>query len=207
MAAEIGSGVDVEHHHHHHTGNRWLDITLAVSAITISLISLFLAIQHGRVMEKMVEAETWAYVTAFFSTAEYDYTPHVRLTIANRGVGPATVETLEVFYDGVAQPGSNALVGAMLKSTGPFGHQKLLRSDVIGMVLSAKEELNFLDFNLKAFTPEEYATLVKEVQKLEFKVCYCSVLEECSMLDTTKGFRPARLKACPVPKTPFKQAF
>jgi hypothetical protein len=39
-------GPEGEHHHHHHTGNRWLDIVIAVSAVIISLISLFLAIQH-----------------------------------------------------------------------------------------------------------------------------------------------------------------
>jgi hypothetical protein len=203
MAAEIGNGVDVEHHHHHHTGNRWLDSVLAVSAVTISVISLFLAIQHGRVMERMVEADTWAYVTAGISTAEYDYTPHVRLIITNKGVGPATVESLEVFYNGVAQAGTHALVNAILKPTDPTRHQSVLRSDVIGMVLPSKEELNFLDFNVKNFTPDEYATITTEVAKLTFKVCYCSVLDECSMLDTAKGFRPMRVKACSVPKTPF----
>jgi hypothetical protein len=53
-------------------------MTLGVSAVFISLMSLFLGIQHGRVMEKMVEANTWAFVTVGVSTAEYDHTPHVR---------------------------------------------------------------------------------------------------------------------------------
>jgi hypothetical protein len=44
MAAELGPSTDVEHHHHHHTGQRWLDITLGVSAVFISLMSLLLAI-------------------------------------------------------------------------------------------------------------------------------------------------------------------
>jgi hypothetical protein len=37
-------GPEVEHHDHHHTGRWWLDVVLAVSAVVISLISLFLAI-------------------------------------------------------------------------------------------------------------------------------------------------------------------
>jgi hypothetical protein len=44
MSAEMGPPPETEHHHHHHTGHRWLDATLAVSAVFISLMSLFLAI-------------------------------------------------------------------------------------------------------------------------------------------------------------------
>jgi hypothetical protein len=204
MAAEMGPGPETEHHHHHHTGRRWLDVTLGVSAIFISLMSLFLAIQHGRVMEKMVEADTWAFVTVDANTAEYDYSPHVRLVVVNKGVGPARVESLEVFCKGVAQSGPHTLVNAMLKPVDPSRHQAILRSDVIGTVLSAKEELNFLDFNVKNFTPEEYATITSEVPKLTFRVCYCSVLGECSVLDTAKAWRPVSVKACSAPKTPFQ---
>jgi hypothetical protein len=206
MAAEMGPpGPETEHHHHHHTGHRWLDITLAVSAVFISLLSLFLALQHGRVMEKMVEANTWAFVTVGFSDSDYDYTPHVRLIAVNKGVGPAQVVSLEVFYNGVAQAGAHALMNAMLKPSDPSRHQQILQSDVVGAVFSAKEELNFLDFNVKNFTPEEYATITREVSKLTFRVCYCSVLGECSVLDTAKSARPVAVKACSVPKTPFQR--
>jgi hypothetical protein len=36
---------------HHHTGRPWLDVPLGVSAVSISFISLFLAIANGRAME------------------------------------------------------------------------------------------------------------------------------------------------------------
>jgi hypothetical protein len=70
MSAEMPLAPEVEHHQHHRTGHRWLDITLAVSAVFISLMSLFLAIQHGRVMERMVEASTWAFVVPDFSDSD-----------------------------------------------------------------------------------------------------------------------------------------
>jgi hypothetical protein len=90
MAAEMGRPPETEHHHHHLAGRRWLDITLAVSALFISLMSLFLAIQH--------------------------YTPHVRLLVESKGVGRAQVESLEVFYNGVAQTGGQALLDSILVS-------------------------------------------------------------------------------------------
>ena len=205
MSAEMTPGPDGEHHHHAQTGHRWLDITLAVSAVFISLVSLFLAVQHGRVMERMVEANTWAFVTVDFSNADRDFRPHTRLMLMNKGVGPAKIESLEVFYNGVGQPGPHALTNAILKRDEPKGARGFFTSDVSGIVLSAKEELDFLDFNVGSYTPDEYQALAQAMSRLDFRVCYCSVLDECSVVDTHRKARdPANVKACPVPKTPYE---
>jgi hypothetical protein len=207
MAVEAGGGgVDVEHHHHHHTGHKWLDVVLAVSAVLISMISLFLAIQHGRVMEKMVEADTWAYVVAGITAVSVDqdltkYTLHPRLTIRNKGVGPAKIDSLEVFYQGTAQPGEQALIRALLRSTDEKRHFRFYESDIVGEVLAAKEELSFVDFGTDLYTPEEYQTIREAMRKLDFRVCYCSVLDECAIFDSREPMRRRQLpvKSCPVP--------
>jgi hypothetical protein len=124
----------------------------------------------------------------------------------NKGVGPAKVESLEVFYQGVAQPGPRALVKAILKRPEPEGSGRLLLSTVQGIVLSAKEDLDFLDFKANSFPAEEYSALARAGAKLQFRVCYCSVLDECSVVDTRKGVRePEPVKACPVPQTLYNQ--
>jgi hypothetical protein len=205
MSVEMSPGPETEHHQHPHTGHRWLDITLAVSAVFISLISLFLAIQHGRVMERMMEASTWAFVTVDFSNADrVTFGPHTRLTMRNKGVGPAKIESLEVFYDGAVQAGPRALVSAILKRPEPLGTHRFLRSDVDGMVLSAKEEIDFLDFKVGSYAPDESDALAQSGAKLEFRVCYCSVLDECAVVDTRNhGQRPLAVKACAVPPVPY----
>jgi hypothetical protein len=202
-------GPEVEQHHHHHrSGHGWLDITLGVSAVFISLMSLFLAIQHGRVMEKMVEASTWAFVTVVSSNIDTNYTPHTHLTIVNKGVGPATVEDVELFYQGIAQPGPHALVNAILKvKPGEKEIHGYFKSDVHGIVLSAKEEVNFLDFNVTSYSPEQYSTLAHAISTLPFRVCYCSVLHQCAVVDSRKdqGRHAAAVEACSVPATPFEE--
>jgi hypothetical protein len=204
MSAEMGPPPETEHHHHHHTGHRWLDATLAVSAVFISLMSLFLAIQHGRVMEKMVEANTWPFVMVYFSTSNPDATPHVSIHVANKGIGPAKIESLEVFDNGVAQPGTQPLLRAMLKSTDPSRHIPSLQSDVVDEVMAAREDISILDLDARNFTPQETDLLRTEVAKLTFRVCYCSVFDECSVLDTRKDPpRPVSIKACAVPEIPF----
>ena len=204
MSVEMSPGPETEHHEHRHTGHGWLDITLGVSAVFISLISLFLAIQHGRVMEKMVEASTWAFVTVDFSNADFNFKPHTRLTMRNKGVGPAKIESLEVFYDGTAEPGPRALVSAILKRPEPTDSHAFVRSDVDGMVLSAKEEFDFLDFNVDSYPSNEYSALAQSGAKLDFKACYCSVLDECAVFDSReRNRRQVVVKQCPVPHTPY----
>jgi hypothetical protein len=203
MVAEMGPESE-HHHHHHHTGHRWLDIVLAVSAFVISLISLFLAIQHGRVMERMVEASTWPYVMVGISTANSDGTPHVSLWITNKGVGPARIDSLEVFYGGVAQTDPQSLLKAILKPSDPKRHLPLLQSSVVNSVLSAKETISFVDLVAKDFDPSEYSRVASEVEKLKFRACYCSVFDECTVIDDTRGaLRPTPVKLCGMPKTPF----
>jgi hypothetical protein len=202
---EVDAAPETEYHHHRRTGHSWLDITLAVSAMFISLVSLFLALQHGRVLEKMVQADTWAFVTAGFSNYDPDLTPHPRLIIVNKGVGPAQVQTLEVFYNGTPQPSRRSLIRSILKPADPNYRPRFFESDVIGGVLTAKEEVNFLDFPASYYTPDEYATIRGALDKLEFRICYCSVLGECSVLDTRKPPpTPIAVKACPVPEVPFR---
>jgi hypothetical protein len=205
MAAEMGPAPETEHHHHHHTGHRWLDVTLGVSAVFISLMSLFLAIQHGRVMERMVAASTWPYVMARFSDSNPDGTPHVSLFVSNKGVGPAKIETLEVFYHGVAYPGGEALLKAIVKPVDPSRHLPFIQSDVVDSVMAANEIVTIVDVNPRDYTPEETASLRRATPELQFRVCYCSVFDECSVLDMPKATRPFAVKACSVPEIPFQK--
>jgi hypothetical protein len=200
----VDGGPELENHHQRHTGHRWLDITLAVSAILISVISLFLAIQHGRAMERMVEAATWPYVIVDSSTANPDGTPHVTLHISNKGVGPARVESLEVFYQGVALTDPEMLLRTVLESPDPARRWPLLQSDVIDSVLSAREEANLIDLDARNFTTGEYTRVGDALGKMTFRTCYCSVFDECWMLDTGKSPRALAVKACPVPRVQFQ---
>lgn len=199
----MGPGPDVEHHHHHQTGHRWLDITLACSAVFISLMSLLLALQHGKAMEKMVEVSSWPYVGMATSNVSDDGTLNFRLVILNKGVGPAKIDSIEVFYRGEAQQDPDHLVAAMLKLPYPlpFG---VTNSDVLNSVLSAREQEFLFQIPQDRVTPEQFKTLSHEAGNLDYRVCYCSVFDECSLWDSRMAAKTTPSgKACPVPKTMF----
>ena len=47
---------EVERAEAHKTGHKWIDITVALCALVVSGVSLFVAVMHGRTMERMAEA-------------------------------------------------------------------------------------------------------------------------------------------------------
>jgi hypothetical protein len=118
-------------------------------------------------------------------------------------VGPASVESLEVFYDGKAMPGARALLNAMLKRITVSPNPRILDSGVVHNVLSAKEQITFVDFHGEDFSPEDYAAVRAGLGKVESRTCYCSVFDECWLADT-RNQRPVKVKACPVPEVPFQ---
>lgn len=190
-------------HLHHHTGRPWWDLALGVSAVCISLVSILLAIHNGHAMERLVQANSWPFVKMTYTNFNQDGTPHNHLDLTNKGVGPASIESLEVFYDGKAMPGARALLNAMLKRITVSPNPRILDSGVVNNVLSAKEQMTFVDFHGEDYSPEDYAAIRTGLRKVESRTCYCSVFDECWLADT-RNQRPVKVNACPVPEVPFQ---
>ena len=146
-----------------------------------------------------MQANSWPFVQITFSTLDADGTPHIHLDIANKGVGPARIETLEVTYRGTPLSDPRAMLNAMLNRASAIPQS----SEVVHSVLAAKEHLTFVEFNPQKFNVEDYAAIRAGVQRLQFLACYCSVFDECWIADTTKP-RPSKVKQCSTSKIPFQ---
>jgi hypothetical protein len=205
--AQLGSevlveGPEVEQPHHHHTGRSWLDVVLGVSAVTISFISLFLAIHNGNAMERLVEANSWPSVQTTFSTLNQDSSPHIHLDIANKGVGPARIESLEVTYNDAPLSDGRAVLNAMLGRITTPPRPRVQTSTITHAVMAAKETITFVDFKPEEYSAEDYEAMRLGVRKLNFRTCYCSVFDECWIADTAKP-RPTKVKECPAAASAF----
>jgi hypothetical protein len=87
--------------HAHPSGKGWLDMALGGSAFIISLVSLWLGIQHGRAMEKLVAANSWPNIEFDTVVDRSSATgAELQLRLDNNGIGPARVETLELWFRG-----------------------------------------------------------------------------------------------------------
>jgi hypothetical protein len=183
----------------------WIDMAMGGSAIVVSIVSLFVAFEDGQAMKRLVQANSWPFVAAEFSTLAPDGTPHFRLTLTDKGVGPAKIETLEVFFDRKPVAGPRELLAAMI---GPdaFNRAHLVQtSDIVGSVLSARESVDYLIVPPDSFTPAQNASIRSVAPHVDIRVCYCSVFDECWIRGGPGGAaRPQRVDRCNLPKVPYR---
>src|SRR3982750_4088716 len=100
---------------------RWLELIIAVSPLITSISSIAIADQHGRIMEKLVEANSIPYLESGFSTPPPDSDEVPALDLLNRGYGPGHEESLRVTVDD--RP-VTSFVDLLAASLGPDQGQK-----------------------------------------------------------------------------------
>ena len=208
--------LDVHAHtepHAHKTGHKWMDMTVAFSALFISVVSLGVAILHGRTMERMAEANarlvaanSWPFLSYSAGTAIADGVPRVHMSVFNSGVGPAKIESAELVWKGVAYSGDEDFLKACCgfdpaSGTGP--DSDLLQNEV----LRAGGQIEFLALP-KSANPAVFALLQRAMlsRDLQLNVCYCSIFDDCWQGDlTTLSLKPKPVQACLQPKVLFDQ--
>lgn len=192
-------------------GHRFLDMVIAGAAILISVISLIVAVSHGRTMEKLVAANSWPLLR--YETSNLDdetRLPVIDLTIENAGVGPAIVKSFTVLLDGKPVRDQGELLSTCCgepPEPRPAG-QRLpgqrnvapITSSVEETVVRAGERRTYLRL---AHAPEigpQWEALNKARFRVTFDACYCSVLGDCWRSNLT-GVDARPVKQCPAPMT------
>lgn len=185
--------------HRHRTGHSRVDLIFGALAIVLSGISVYIAISHGRTMERLVAANTWPNVSYDTSNAdEQGTTDVITLDLRNTGVGPARVETFELFYKNQPIASPKAL---MLACCG-HGHYTFSTSSIRNVVLPARETIHFIGLRRDQNRPEVWDALNQERLNIRVRACYCSVFDECWVEDSAAP-RPERTAQC-VPSQPVQ---
>lgn len=189
----------------------WIEYATTIIALIVSVISLWVAIATEKANQKMVDANyrmvaaaSWPFLQLSSGNHDDDGAHRISLTLDNAGVGPAKLQTFEVFWRGKAY-GSSA---RLLKDCCMPPDMKELQSEtrpVPGVVLRAGESRPFLRIDLK---PENKAMWVAFDQvrqrELKYRACYCSVFDECWISGLT-ALNVRRVQACPKPAVPYYQ--
>jgi hypothetical protein len=190
--------------HARHTGHRGLDLVLALSAIFISLVSLFIAIEHGHTERDLVAANSWPYLQI---ESEIGNKSGVEFWIDNAGIGPAKLELFELSYDGRTMRSMPELLQrccglpvpnpAMPVSGLPDGYGS---SDINDTVLRPGQRIRLFVVPASGIAEQ----LKRRLGAITFRGCYCSVFDECWM-SNLMDLHPKRVSACPVSDTPFNR--
>jgi hypothetical protein len=181
------------------TGHATVDLVIAGCAIGISIISLIIAVAHGRTMNKLVKANSWPFLE--LETSNFDEAANesvISFRIRNTGVGPARLEALSLRYDGKEVRDIRTLMLACCmppERRGPIS-SPLATNRATPRVIPAKEALVLLWWQRP--TGEETAiwdALDRERFRLTYQGCYCSVFDEC-WVSPLNGERPTPVEDC-----------
>ncbi len=185
----------------------WAESALAIGAVLIAAVSLWVGYDTMRTNHELVAAASWPIIEMSDSDRTPSGAPDLLLSAINAGIGPAKVESVELSWHGKAYRSSRQLLraccalprGAQAQST-PYE-----TSTLDGAVVRAGQTVNLI----RVINPGEdpavwhrFHALLYPGEQLSLRICYCSAFNECWM---TNGYQlnPPRVHACPVPKVPF----
>jgi hypothetical protein len=189
------------------TGRSRTDLIIAVTAILLSVISLFVAIQNASTQREMVSASTWPYVTGWVKIGIGEH-HDLQFGLGNSGVGPAKVHSFEVSYKGQPVTSTRDLLRRCCRLPADRKPAEAMlapwmSSTVVNeIVLRAGEDQVAFALRPNPADPALAQRFSKALEELHFRGCYCSVLDEC-WETAESGMEPVRVKSCKEPQHPF----
>jgi hypothetical protein len=180
--------------HRHKTGHSHVDLILGSLAVVMSMVSVFIAVRHGETMERLVAANSWPNIS--YSTGNEvgnagSAVKSITLSLHNTGVGPARIDSFEVFYKDKPVPN----ITTLLQSCCGTPSTAFSTSTVLNEVLPARDEIEFITFPAAGNSVKDWEALNHERFHIRVRACYCSVFDECWIKDSAVS-RPTRVTQC-----------
>lgn len=169
------------------------------SAVLIGFCALAVSAYTAYIQRQQVRAQVWPIL--LYGTSNE---PMIRLTVANKGVGPALIRHVVVTVDSEPVPNWNDAMQKLLGS----GRHLFAQSTIGGAVLSAGESVDVLIPYDGSGDPVAYhrktsalaETLNKERSRVGMEICYCSTLGDCWTLTSgSAGSSTVETRHCPSP--------
>jgi hypothetical protein len=182
------------------TGQFALDIIIALSAVIVSVASLWVALRANQTQEQLLKASVWPYVQFDSSNATETGAPQLVFEVRNEGVGPALVRSIAVSYNGRYYPTFKTLMIACCK----LAHVRdIFSSTMQNAVIVAHGVVPFIDMPPNNFDLTEFNRIRAQRSKIQIQMCYCSVLGDCWFFDTLRGPpQPTPVRKCPPAQQP-----
>jgi len=196
----------------------WAESALAIGAVVIAAASLWVAFDSARTNRQLVASASWPFVE-FYDTDTADEPRVLRLIVANDGIGPAKLESFELFWQGQAQRSPWELLQTCctrgLNAPGQLGSPAALHNDPAlvtssdqGLVIRAGESVSILTYTRSAGNSAIWDALNSRfVGNLSVRYCYCSAFNECwlntARIGAPRDLNPPRVRSCPRAKIAY----
>jgi hypothetical protein len=160
----------------------WLEWLTSISALVISVSSIFIAVHNGHNEDKMVQAQSFPYLEISRDNATPEGETLLSLNLLNEGVGPAHQQSLRVRVGDRYVTSVQELIDTVLGPT--EAHAALGKLGVTTNVQPTRFlPANKTQFIFKIRRTEANARWWTMIDKSRptwrVDVCYCSVFKDC----------------------------
>lgn len=198
----------------------WAESALAIGAVIIAAVSLWVAVDTERTNRELVASASWPFVQFYDSRSDAD-PPVLTFLLSNAGIGPAKLESFELFWNGRPQRSPWQLLQSCCVRAGTAGQppspaalQRLSGLDTHsdqGVVLRAGDRIPFLILTRDAGNAALWDALAAQFTgKLSVRYCYCSAFDQCwvnsALLGARRDLNPRKVAACPRPEVAYDNA-
>lgn len=198
----------------------WAESALAIGAVIIAAASLWVAVDAERTNRELVTSASWPFVQFYDSYTPAGVEPRVlTFMVSNAGIGPAKLESFELFWKGRPQQSPWRLLQACCAqgntTAGQPGNIEAIRHidgldnfSVTGIVLRAGEKIPILTFTRSANNAALWDALESQFTgNLRVQYCYCSAFDECwvnsALVGGMRNLNPRKVSSCPRPKVAY----
>lgn len=173
---------------------------VAVPAFLLSIAVAYFTFVGAEATEKMQIASVWPHISYETSNRSNEGAPIIRLSLANKGVGPAKVKGMEIRYRDRAYTGFSELL-ADCCARQPR-NLALGMASIVGEVLRPGDDLMFAQIERAKVPADVWAQFDRERLNLKVRVCYCSVFDDCWISEGNSS-KTLAVQQCPVNWTQF----
>lgn len=177
-------------------------VLITVPAFVISIALAYATFVQAEATRKIQQSETWPYVSYGTSNVSDDGKTEISFKLGNDGLGPARVKQIEFLYDGKPIGTPRQFLQACCGDLP--GQPTSFTSSNPEVVLRPGETTQFIRLERRADNAAIWDRLQDERWKVAVRACYCSIFDDCWVLDTRVA-DPAPVKVCPGDWSDFEE--
>lgn len=169
-------------------------VLITIPAFVISIALAYATFVQAEATRKIQQSESWPYVSYGTSDVTDEGVEEVSFMLGNDGVGPARIKQLEFLYDGRPMESPRKFLQACCGD--PPATPTPFMSSSFEIVLRPGENVRFIRMVKNSTNSAVWDRLEVERWKVAVRACYCSIFEDCWVMDSRKA-DPEPVKACP----------
>jgi hypothetical protein len=147
----------------------------SVLALGISFLALAVGAYQTRLMQEQARASVWPYMSIGKNEDAVPGRESFTWRADNNGVGPAKVQSVQVFLDGTPYRSWQEIFAKLAPEQEFHGGTSSLNGIVLPPSLNRETTIEMV----KPDTPERAKVFQEAQKRILIEVCYCSVYDEC----------------------------